>query len=469
MSRRAWTTVTAVVCASLASCRVANEPVSSAAPPVQAALAIDGSAPAVALPAAADAQPAPRCPPIDEAKVAPFELDTSHIDAQPPPIVDPTHAMAHFYDRVAAVARGTATDHVRIAVYGDSNMTADYITGAMRRTLASRFGDAGHGYVALGRPWSWYVHQDVRHDVDMKTWRMFATSTNRTADGYYGFANIAAESSTAGARTWVATATEPAPIGKSCSDVDVFYLKRPSGGSFAIKIDGHVERTVTTASPEFDAGFEAIHLDDGPHKLECVATGNGAVRLFGAALERQPEPGRYGVVVDSLGVGALNFEQMQHVNARTRVEMLAHRKYDLVIFLLGTNMFAPGLHATWVKNVLVDFRAALPETPILLLSPPDTVLDGDDAHSDPRIVALARQMKEIAADEGAAFWDFRAAMGGDASIKTFARKGLARRDYVHFTPPGGAIMGNRIVYALFTDMQPRLHDAPNAGCPLPSP
>ena len=79
-------------------------------------------------------------------------------------------------------------------------MTRDYITGAMRRAFAARFGDAGHGFVALGRPWPWYLHEDVRHDVDLKTWQMFATSTHHVADGYYGFANIAAEASAAGRR-----------------------------------------------------------------------------------------------------------------------------------------------------------------------------------------------------------------------------------------------------------------------------
>jgi lysophospholipase L1-like esterase len=144
--------------------------------------------------------------------------------------------------------------------------------------------------------------------------------------------------------------------------------------------------------------------------------------------------------------------------------MLQRRKYDLVVFLLGTNMFAPDQHAIWVKNVLADFRTALPDAPILIMSPPDIVLNGTDAHSDPRIVALDRQMKEIAAAENAAFWDFRGAMGGDASIKTFVRKGLARPDYVHLTPAGAAIMGNRIVYALFAGMQPRLQEASDAGC-----
>jgi lysophospholipase L1-like esterase len=433
----------------------------AASVPAVPAAAADASAGAAAP---ALAQPAGACPPLDAAKVAPFALDTSKVAAQPPEIVDPAHVMNHFYDRMAGLARGTATDHVRIAVYGDSNMTGDFITGAMRRTLATRFGDAGHGYVALGRPWSWYVHQDVRHGVDPKFWKMYATSTNRVADGYYGFANIAAESALAGARSWVETAEPSAPVGTTVSDFDLFFLKRPHGGSFDVKIDGAVARSIDTSSPDFDAGFEAFQVPDGPHKLECVVTGGGLVRLFGVALERSPAPGRFGAIVDSLGVGALNFEQMQHVNSKTRVEMLARRKYDLVVFLLGTNMFAPDQHANWVRNVLADFRAALPEAPILIMSPPDIVLSGTDVHSDPRIVALGKQLKEIAADQGAAYWDFRAAMGGDASIKTFVRKGLARPDYVHLTPSGAAIMGNRLVYALFEAMQPRLHEAAEAGC-----
>jgi lysophospholipase L1-like esterase len=411
--------------------------------------------------------PVPACPDIDPARVAPFELDTKTLRARPPAVVDDQRVLAPFYERLAELARGTATNHVRIAVYGDSNMTMDHITGAIRRTMATRFGDAGHGYVALGRPWPWYLHEDVRHDVDLERWHMFATSTNRTADGYYGFANIAAETSSPGATTWVRTASDAAPIGKTCSRFDVYYLKRPAGGSFRIKIDGKVERTVATASARFESGFEVIDLPDGPHKLECVAVGDGKVRVFGVSLERQPEPGRYGVQVDSLGVGALNFEQMQHVDSKTRIEMLAHRKYDLVAFLLGTNMFAPDLHATWVKNVLADFRAALPHTPVLILSPPDIVLQPSDQHSDPRIVRLARQMKAIAAEQGAAFWDFREAMGGDASIQTFVQRGLAATDRVHLTRAGGALMGNRLVYALFGDLQPWLRDHPAAGCPVP--
>ncbi|HLK38941.1 MAG TPA: GDSL-type esterase/lipase family protein [Polyangiaceae bacterium] len=404
------------------------------------------------------------CPPIDAAKLAEFELDTQVLTIVPPPIVDDTHVLGHLYARLVEIARGRAKDHVRIGVYGDSNMTMDYITSAMRRALAARFGDAGHGFVALARPWQWYRHQDVRHDLQKPLWRMFATSTNHVSDGYYGFANIAAETTTSGAVTWVETADDSAPMGTKCSRFDVYYLKRPRGGSFTIRVDGADLRTVSTAADGYEAGFEGVDVPDGPHKLECVA-GKGRVRLFGVTLERNPEPARYGVQVDSLGVGALNFEQMTHVESTTRVQMLAHRKYDLVVFLIGTNMFAPEYHATWVKQVLTDFRTALPETPILILSPPDIVLHHVDLHSDPRIVRLAKQMKTIAAAENAAFWDFRDAMGGDAAIQRFHRMHLAEPDRVHLSRDGGAVMGNRLVYAIFKDMQKWLPDHPDAGCP----
>ena len=402
---------------------------------------------------------------MDEALTAPFALDTKVLAVRPPGIVDDGHVLAHFYRRLAELARGTAKDHVRIGVYGDSNMTMDFITGQMRRTLAGRYGDAGHGYIAFGRPWPWYLHQDVRHDINQRAWRQITTSTHQVADGQYGFANIAAESSAAGATAWVQTAPDASPIGQRVSQFDVYYLKGPARGSFRIKIDGTVERTVDTAAAETAAGFERIDVDDGAHKLEVVAAGNGRVRLFGATMERQPGEKKFGVTVDSLGAGALNFEQMQHVSSTVRVQMLEHRRYDLVVFLLGTNMFAPDLHGKWVDNVLVDFRAALPDTPILILSPPDIVLSGSDAHSDPRIVRLARQMKGIAAKQGAAFWDFREAMGGDVSIKKFRKLGLAAPDYVHLSQGGGAIMGNRLVHALFADLQPWLARNPGAGCP----
>lgn len=409
--------------------------------------------------AAAVPAPRPVCEPLEAAKYALPPLEDK-LRAPLGDIVDADHDMEGFYRRLALLVRGRAKDHVRIAVYGDSNMTMDYITGAMRRMLQAKFGDGGHGYVSLGRPWAWYRHMDVNQELDYDHWRKIATSTNQVSDGHYGLANIATETSTPGAWTWAATSDATQPIGRSVSKVDVFYMKRPRGGSFSIKIDGQKAKDVATAAAEPEAAFEHFDLADGAHKVECVATGNGTVRIFGASLERDTPS----IIVDSLGTGALNYEQMTHVSAASRDPMLKRREYDLVVFLIGTNLFAPAYHERWMDKVIGGIESAAPHTPILVLSPPDIELQRTDVHSDPRIVKLSAQLADISKRHGWAFWDFRAAMGGDMSMIRFAKSGLAAWDLVHLTKDGGAIMGQRLGHALFQGFDAYAKAHPEAGC-----
>lgn len=419
------------------------------------------AAPTEPVPTAPVAPPAPACSPLDAAKLAPVELDTTVVKAPVPEIDDPGGTLAPLYDKLAALARGEGKDHVRIAFYGDSNLTRDTITGAMRRALQARFGDAGHGFVALSRPWGWYTHMDVRHATSgPKHWRYIATSTHYVRDGLYGFANIGAESSTPGANAWVQTAEAGAPVGDKVSAFDLLYLKQPWGGLVDIVIDDAVVRTVDTRAAAPEAAFERVEVADGPHKLSCVVKGRGPVRLYGAALER----GGASVVVDSLGVGALNYEQFLHVDGATRRAMLAHRRYDLVVFLLGTNMFAPHAHEAWVKGALADFKAALPGAPIVVMSPPDSGVTNRDWTSNPRIEKLAAQLHEIARGEGVAFWDFWAAMGGKGSIRRFMEARLAENDCVHLSPGGGHLMGARFTHALLRGAEAHAKARPAAGC-----
>ncbi|CAN5684245.1 hypothetical protein BH09MYX1_BH09MYX1_23220 [soil metagenome] len=422
---------------------------------VAAATAVDSGG-AVAEPVPAK----PVCAPIDAATYALPALDTKLVSAPIGAIVDEGHAMDPFYARLARLVRGTAKDHVRIAVYGDSNMTMDFITGAMRRMLQAKFGDGGHGYVALARPWAWYRHFDVKMELSETTWRKIATSTNQVSDGNYGFANIASESSTGGAWAWAANAGDSQPIGKTFSKVDVFYMKGPMRGNFAIKIDGTKVRDVVTGSAQATAAFEHFDLPDGEHKVECVVTGGSPVRLFGASLERDTPS----IIVDSLGTGALNYEQMTHVSTQSRDPMLQRRKYDLIVFLIGTNLFAPAYHEIWMQKVIDGMAAAVPNTPILILSPPDIELQSTDTHSDPRIVKLEKQLGDIAQRHRWAFWDFRAAMGGDMSMIHFAKMGLANWDLVHLTKDGGAAMGQRLGHVLFNGFDGWVKAHPEGGC-----
>ncbi|MBX3226998.1 MAG: hypothetical protein KIT84_41120 [Labilithrix sp.] len=405
--------------------------------------------------------PAPACPAPDAAKIAPFEVDKKVITADVPKLEDPSGSLASFEDKLLALARGTSKKPVRIGFYGDSNLTSDFLTGHLRRSLQGRFGDAGHGFVGLARPWAWYSHEDVHHHGTWPLWKQFDCTTDPVVGHRYGFANMAAESSKPGAAAWAGTAGADAKVGRSVSRFDVYFLKRPRGGSFDLLLDGKLQKTVRTAAADYEAGFETVEAPDGPHEIKCVVKGDQAVRLYGTTLERDDPNG--GVVVDSLGAGALNFQRWMLTEPVIRKAQLERRAYDVVFVWLGMNSMWLEPNRGWATDTIKQIRDALPGVPVVLVSPPDSEKHGSQK-TDPRIMALVKQLREVAAENDAAFWDFRAAMGGDGAFLEFMKRGLAASDRVHLSREGNVVMGQRLLAALFDDVKARLDAHPDAGC-----
>jgi hypothetical protein len=432
-------------------------------PPTQAPpVALVPPPPEPAAPAP-EPSPPPACEPL--ALEVPPPIEVTGLDVEQPDIEDEPGVLAPFYEKLAALRRGQAKDHVRIAVYGDSNMTADWITGEMRRVLQKKLGEGGHGFVALGRPWPGYLHQDVVHDLNKFSWMIFAVSTAPVQDYRFGFAGIAVQSMGPLARTWVQTAGERSSVGRQIGRAGVHYLKGPKMGSFDIVVDKQRVATVATEANDFEAGYHRVEVPEGPHKVTFVSKTSKPVRLFGATLERS-EPG---IIVDSLGVGASNTETMTRQNNKIYRESLAHRGHDLIVFLHGTFDVVPWgseeKHAAWVKKMVDIHRAAVPDVPILILSPPDRLPGKNAIKSRPEPAEAGRQKRIIARDLRCAFWDFRAAMGGDLSMGRFYRKRMADGDLIHFNQKGGAYMGSRVAGALLRGLAGHAKRNPQAGCP----
>jgi hypothetical protein len=182
-------------------------------------------------------------------------------------------------------------------------------------------------------------------------------------------------------------------------------------------------------------------------------------------MERMPETGP-GVVVDSLGCGAVSAKHIANREDRSLNEaMLAHRKYDLVLELVGSNMFEPKeLEGEWA-TIIGTHRAVRPDVGFVMMSPPDMAQTMASPHSEPRIVKVSQLKREIAAHLGVAFWDFRQAMGGDLSIVRFRRHKMAWVDLIHLTEKGAAYMADRIDHALMRGFSRWLETHPDAGCP----
>jgi hypothetical protein len=421
--------------------------------------------------ASVPASTASSAPSAESAACPPFKAELPEVamvgEDAPIPDIEDGDGLASFHARLGELARGTSKDHVRIAVYGDSNGTRDFMTGEMRRVLQLQYGDAGHGFVALARPWNWYLHKYVKHDHWAPGWEPFTVTTKPSVDvygqkdviGYYGHALIAAQSEQGSAVTWVSTVDAASPIGSKMSSADVYYLKKPGGGRFDVRVDGKVVTNVDTDAKEVGAGFYKADMPDGPHKVEFVATTPRKVRLFGVAIEREP----IGIQVDGLGVGSLNCLTMLRDHPPINQATLARRKYDLVVFHIGSNTFTAKEVAPCMKEVIARHRAALPNASFLIMTPPDFVGGRNPPSSTPWIREVAIEQRVIAKDNKAAFFGFRDAMGGEGSMVKFQGKDLSG-DWVHFNDKGGAYMGGRVVYTLLKDFRRWAEKNPVAGC-----
>ncbi len=417
-------------------------------------------APPVASVSASASTPAlPTCAPIDRARMPkPDPTVAADYPVPLPPIVDPEgKVLRRLHVRLAELLRGRAKDHLRIGVYGDSNLTLDQLTGEMRRVGQGALGDGGHGFVAAGQPWAWYRHEDVHHGTT-RVVSFYAPTTHPAPDPFYGFASIAIDA-TMSATTWVETATAGSTVGAAAGRFEIFYLARPWGGAFHARVDGKdLPHVVDTQADKTHAGFYRVDVPDGPHKVEWVVD-RGAVRFFGTALERDAP----GFVVDSLGAGALGFGHLVWVDGKTRGAQVGQRKWALATFILGSNMFVPTAHEEWVEKTIASLRTDDPDLPVLLVGPPDLVQRWD-RKPDPRLGAVTAQLREIAGKHGHAFWDLQAAMGGPGAMLAFAERKLGTWDLVHFSKEGAAVMGRRLLAAVLATFEPALAANPRLGC-----
>jgi hypothetical protein len=178
------------------------------------------------------------------------------IAAKPGEIEDPSgRALDKFFQSLLNTELGRG--QTKICHYGDSPITNDGITSTVRRKLQLKFGDAGHGFVLIDRPWGWYEHMGVIREAS-HAWNSDPIFISR-GEHFYGLGGVSFLASAPGTNASFSTAVQ-GEVGRSVSAFDIYFLKRPAGGEFDIEMDGQFAERVSTASPEIGSGFHRVEV-----------------------------------------------------------------------------------------------------------------------------------------------------------------------------------------------------------------
>jgi lysophospholipase L1-like esterase len=366
--------------------------------------------------------------------------------ARPGEIEDPSgHALDSFFAALAKTESGG--NQTRICHYGDSPITNDGITSTVRRLLQQRFGDAGHGFILIDKPWGWYGHVGVAHEAS-RGWQSDPMFISK-GEHYYGLGGVSFVAESANVTASFATSTDT-DTGRSVAAFDIYYLARPGGGDFEATVDGQLNSRVSTASDVIKSGFHRVSVEEGAHQLTIRTLGNGPVQLFGVVLES----GRAGVEYDSLGVNGAFIGLLAHyLDADHWAEQLRHRRPDLIIIGYGANesqfeRLPMDQYEQDTREVIRRLRAALPGVSILLVGPMDRGMRGAGGQlvTRPMILKLIAYQRRLAAETGCAFFDTFSAMGGEGTVARWfdAKPRLMGGDFTHPTWQGAEIVGSLI-------------------------
>ena len=353
-------------------------------------------------------------------------------------LVDPAGDLEGFYAALERTERREPGAITRIVHYGDSPTTADMITGDVRLLLQRRFGDAGHGFSLLAKPWAWYEHRDV--GVRDEGWTITAASMPGKNDGLFGLGGVSLQSAEASSRL--------ALHDRGHTGAEVAYLKQPGGGSFSFFADGGELGSVPTDAPARAAGFAHFRLPAaGTRTIEIHVNGSGPVRLFGITLEK-PGPG---ISYDSLGLNGAHVALLAHnFNEPHWAEQLQHRRPDLVVLNYGTNesgfaSFVGGTYEKELRLAVERLRRALPGVSLLLMSPMDRAerAGGGEIVTLATIPKLVAIQEHVARDTGCAFFNTFEAMGGSGTMARWyeAHPRMVSADFIHPSPAGAKLVG----------------------------
>lgn len=377
------------------------------------------------------------------------ELDFAHLDRNRIVFMGDSSAFERFFSRMdAAVLSGEG--NVRIVHIGGSHVQGGTLTRHLRNGLMSLPGasDGGRGMVFPFTSAKTNTPSSYRSRYEGE-WNA-TKNVSREPDHRLGLTGMAVTTSdsTASVRI-VLKARNAVPDEPPFFFDKVDVLGYSSGGErFPVVVtdsgdtlSGRRDESLSRWSFSLPASADSVQVAVAGHGGELTVTG---IYLDNASS---------GVSVTEIGVNGAAVPSYLRCDDFERD--LAVIKPDLVILAIGINdasgpHFSADEFVARYRSLVARVRAASPDCALLFVTNNDSFKRvRRRVYSVNQNGLLAEEaFFRICSEHGGGVWDMFDIMGGLGSMKKWEEAGLARRDKIHFTDEGYAILGDLMFNAL---------------------
>lgn len=330
---------------------------------------------------------------------------------------------------------------VTILQIGDSHTANDSFSDRMREQFQARFGDAGRGILPPGVPYRWY--RPARVSVTSQGWSV--VSSFHDQPGPFGITGLRQHAN--GPAEMTLLADDPGDLG----NVEIEVLRQPGGGTLDAMLDRGSPFPIATGAAGYQTAWVKVPPAPGSQTLTLRARGDGPVDVLAWSVTR----GSPGVIYANLGTIGASVDLMDRWDQAILAQELAHLAPSLIVLAFGTNegfrdSTDPAEYAVTFTNRLRSLRAMAPQAALLVIGPPDgerrrllrsaaPPACGDPHWTIPPELNAVRDVeRSVAPREGAYYWDWQGAMGGECSMLRWAaaHPPMGAPDHVHLYAPG---------------------------------
>lgn len=354
----------------------------------------------------------------------------------------------NFFEKLQSAA--TDKKKIHILHYGDSQIEGDRMTSYIRQRIQNQFGGNGPGLIPAMNVYNTFAFKQT-YSPNFVRYTCFggAKLKNRKYGAMGSAARFTPElDSASNSKTNIEEAWIEIEPGRSSysrnkeyNNVKMFYnscfkpcmLKVYQNGALI-----HEDSLVTDGK----AHTVELTFPSTPGKLKYVFSAAVSPTISGFSLE-----GDYGVQVSNIGMRGSSGTIFGSMDQSLLSKMYSELNTELIIMQFGGNS-VPAFrdsssvrgYARYFKGQLNTIKKLRPSTAIIVIGPSDMSTPENGIFvTYPLLPYLVDQMKKVATEAGAGYWDLYSAMGGQNSMPSWVEQGLAGSDYIHFSNKGASI------------------------------